>query len=265
MKKNIYANPSFLTWMVQKFKNFFEPNSLVRISNNNKLHDYRELIKRNDSELWQLHRDITNVIDRMQKEYDSYDYGSGYFYQSLDKIAVTGYRNTSKRVDKLNLKQIVTGKKVLDIGTNSGFILFAMDNTFESATGVEYNPFLIEIGNLVQKYTGQRNVELVNAKFENFTVDANKTFDVVLSLANHSTYDGNTSQGVNEYFSNISRLLNPDGILIFESHPPEIEPDDKLNMTLQIINQIFDVTETKKLAMTNFLDKNRTYVIAKKK
>jgi len=265
MQNDIFVNPSLLTWAIQKFKNWFEPNSLVRISNNNKLRDYRQLFKKDDAQLWQLHADIADVIDRMQREYKSYDYGNGYFYQSFDRIGVSGYRNTTERVENLNLKNYVNDRTVLDIGCNAGFLMFELASSFTRATGVEYNPYLIDTANLVKKFIGGHNIELINAKFEDFALKTSDTFDVVLSLANHSTYDGNTSQSLDEYFSNINKLLTHDGTLIFESHPPEIEPEDKLKKTLQIIEENFVVMEKKKLSMTSFLDKNRTYVYAKKR
>jgi hypothetical protein len=60
-------------------------------------------------------------------------------------------------------------------------------------------------------------------------------------------------------------LLNSNGQLIFESHPPQIEPEDKLKQTIETIEQYFVIEEKPKVRMDGFLDKDRTYIVAKVK
>jgi len=64
-------------------------------------------------------------------------------------------------------------------------------------------------------------------------------YDVVLSLANDSTYDGNTKQDLGSYFKKISAVLNKDGVMVFESHPPAIENTEQLEKTLGAIRRYF--------------------------
>ena len=38
------------------------------------MHDYSKLIRKNNGELWQFHKDLDNVIEKIRKDYDSYYY-----------------------------------------------------------------------------------------------------------------------------------------------------------------------------------------------
>ena len=49
----------------------------------------------------------------------SYDDGEGYFYQSLDLIGVTGFRDTKASVDAMGLKEFLKDKEILKIGYNT--------------------------------------------------------------------------------------------------------------------------------------------------
>ncbi len=51
------------------------------------------------------HKGIRNKIVKIIKlnKNNLYDYGEGFFYQSIPSIGLKGLRDTAKRVDKLNL------------------------------------------------------------------------------------------------------------------------------------------------------------------
>ena len=52
---------------------------------------------------------------------------------------------------------------------------------------------------------------------------------------------------------------------MFESHPPELEPPDVLGKTLEIIQKYFHFEKQAILQYGSFLDRDRTFVIAKKR
>jgi hypothetical protein len=52
--------------------------------------------------------------------------------------------------------------------------------------------------------------------------------------------------------------------MVFESHPPAIENTEQLDKTLGAIRKVFQIEKKIKLPLKGFLDKNCTYVIAKK-
>src|SRR5690606_36152093 len=136
-------------------------------------------------------------------------------------------RDTEERIEKLDLKNIVKGQEILDIGTNAGFLLLNLASEMRRGTGIEINPYLIDTADAVRRHLDVDNAEFKCTAFEDFSGEEGR-FDVVLSLANHSTYDGNTRQSIEEYFRKCAALMNDKGIFLFESHAPEIEPPEKL-------------------------------------
>lgn len=261
---SLYTKKSALTLWKNRFKSMFIQNSLERLSAKNELNDYSIMLKSDDQKLWELHSRLEKIRQEVKSNYDSYDYGNGYFYQSFSAINISGYRDTEARVDELKLKERLKGKSVLDIGSNAGFILLSIADQISSGVGIEFNQYLVQTGKEVQAHLGHKNIEQIHGSFENYS-PKDQMFDSVLSLANHSTYDGNTEQSIDDYFQRISSVMNENGILIFESHPPEIEPEDKLQNTLKVLSNYFDITEKPTVNLDRFLDKNRTYVIATKK
>lgn len=260
----LYSQRSGKLWLRERLKSFFIANSLKRLAAQNELKDYRRLLANKDQRLWDLHARLEAIRHDMTQNYASYDYGNGYFYQSMKDLNISGYRDTDDRVEKLRLRQRVAGKSVLDIGSNSGFVLLSLANEIPNGVGVEYNPYLVEMSRQAKAYMGAENIEFVTSSFEDYGSDGRR-FDVVLSLANHSTYDGNTKQDLESYFGKISDILNDGGTLIFESHPPQIEPKEKLEKTLSIIGSYFKIIEMPEPGLSGFLDRNRTYVIGSKK
>ena len=90
------------------------------ISSINKFFDY---IK------FDQYRNLRVQINKILKEdiKSNFDYGYNYFYQSLDKINLSGLRKTQKRINALGLQNLVKNKSVLDIGSNIGAISLQLD------------------------------------------------------------------------------------------------------------------------------------------
>lgn len=260
----LYAKPSRLELLKTRFGALFIRESLRRLSAQNEMRDYRLMLDQPDDRLWKLHAELEDIRDEGGRNYSFYDYGSGYYYQSMQLIRISGYRNTEERIAKLDLKRRVRGRKVLDIGSNTGFLLLSLADDIKSGVGIEFNPYLVKTAEAVRRYMGVENVKFLTTAFEDYSGEG-EDFDLVLSLANHSTYDGNTKQTVEAYFQRIYDILPTGGILIFESHPPKIEPADKLQKTLDAISDRFEIERLPNVHLTGFLDRDRTYVIAHKK
>lgn len=258
----LYGSKSRKGLFGRKLKTFLIADSLSRLSARNELNDFKQVLDSADDELWELHRDLESIRHDLKANYESYDYGCGYYYQSFPAIKVSGFRNTGSRVSELDLDRRVEGKRVLDIGSNTGFLLLSLADKIQSGVGVEFNPFLVAAANRVALHMDTKNIHFIASSFENF---GGELFDIVFSLANHCTYDGNTKHSTDEYFSKIAEHLAIGGQLIFESHPPKIEPKDKLDKTVGVIEKYFDITEQPRVEMSGFLDKERHYIVAVKK
>ncbi len=231
-----------------------------RISLNYRLHDYLKLQK--NPQLFILHRKINAILLDALKKWPDHDYGEGYFYQSCSEVELGGLRDTAGRMQAMHLRDYCKNMYVVDIGCNSGFLDIALAPIARKITGFDINPFIIDIGKEVLAYLGVTNVALSATTFEVFI--ASEPADIVLSFANHSTFDGNTEQTVRTYIEKCHQILRPDGLLLFESHHPTYESKESLEETCKIITEMFSLQERRILQSKNFFDNGRTFIVARK-
>ena len=208
-----------------------------------------------------LHRALHAQLVGQSREWLTYDYGEAYWYQSSTELGVTGLRDTTARVEAFGLRDLVRDRTVLEIGSNSGFLSLAIaacggarrrlrDQSLSHRGRTESAPSIC----------GVDNVEFVVSSFEDFP-DSGERFDDVLSFANHHTYDGNTHQGLEEYFDRCHHFLRPGGRLIFESHPPALEGRD-FAKTVDIIERRFVIDRSEVHRYGTFLDQDRRFIVA---
>lgn len=263
MKKSYlkyYQQRSALAPLVFTFAAMRAKNNMARQSMLNRIRDYQNLSRR--PELLPLHRRLNELLLEAQEKWDSYDYGEGYFYQGLEALGITGLRDTDARIHAMDLPSRVRAKTVLEIGCNAGFLSLGLSNLASRIVGFDINPWLIEIGREAARFLDRDNVELITTSFEDFQTD--ERFDVVLSFANHSTYDRNTRQSLESYFQRCDDLLAAGGLFLFESHPPAHEGEG-LKEVSRLIDERFRVLETRVLEYGAFLDNGRTFIAAEKR
>ncbi len=166
------------------------------------------------------------------------------FYQGLDEIKIEGCRNTEKRFEEYNIEKYLSKEKsTLDIGSNCGFVVIYLAKSVKKSSGVEINPFLVNISNDVKEFLQKKNVEYFCSKFENF--EPREKFDIVCSFANDSTIDDNTDFNFREYIEKIFNLLNNDGHVFFESQALDAFVPGAFNEKREIIKEYFDILEEK--------------------
>jgi SAM-dependent methyltransferase len=229
----------------------------------NRLRDYTSILLARDKNLLSFHKELNQILLNQSEEYAHYDYGEGYFYQSFASAHISGFRNTEERVHYLGLNTLVENKRILDIGCNTGFLLLSLANSYKYGFGFDINPYIVEIANKTKSYLKINNTDFIKSSFED--LQPQPMYDVVLSFANHATFDKNTKQDISSYFQKIASILNDDGMLVFESHPPDFEDKTKLENVINVIKTIFHIDDIKQLPLRGFLDKGRTYAIASKK
>lgn len=172
-------------------------------------------------------------------------YTHGYFYQGLEELGITGGKPTGFRFRQYDVDRILRGADVLDIGSNCGFVAAYCARLAKHVTAVEFNPYLNRIARDTAKHLGLRNMEVVDGDFA--TWDTDRQYDVVLSLSNHHTIDGNLHMGFEAYMAKISRMLRPDGYLLFESHnvfgPGKggVGDDGDMEAKVAIMNRYFTI------------------------
>lgn len=257
-----YTTPQQLVPLKLAIKSLITMSPRKRLALNMRQNDYQNLLKNNNLELFRLHHDLTMILESQSSEYHAYDYGEGYFYQSNKEIGITGFRDTEKRIERYNLKNILKSKKILDIGCNAGFILTSLADYIDSGTGFDINPYLVKIAETVIQYKKIKNLKFMTTSFENLETD--QKYTALLSFANHSTYDQQTKQSLQSYFTKCYDLLEKDGLFVFESHPPELDTQEKLTECISIIGSKFEIISCQLYTNGNFLDCNRTLVLARK-
>jgi SAM-dependent methyltransferase len=172
-------------------------------------------------------------------------YTEGYFYQGLEEIGITGCKPTGFRFAQYQVDEILIDAEVLDIGSNCGFVASYCAKKSASVTGIELNPYLNLIARDTANYLNLQNINILDDCFAKFTTD--KKFDVVLSLSNHHTIDGNLHMDFEHYIKKIFDLLKPDGYLLFESHNVFAQgigamgDDGDMDHKFAIMNQYFDI------------------------
>jgi SAM-dependent methyltransferase len=232
-------------------------NNATRRSLLNRANDYLRLSSQ--PALQGVHLELNEILARQRREWPHYDYGEGYFYQSMSALGVSGLRSTEARVEAYGLTERVRGKTVLDIGCNAGFLSVSLAEVANRVTGFDVNPFLVEIGRTVARTLERSNTDFIAAGFEDARLGG--PYDVVMSLANHSTYDGQTRYDLQSYFDRCVSLLQPGGLFIFESHTPSFEGKG-IEQVCGMIAQRLEVKHRAIFSYGTYLDRGRTFVVA---
>ncbi len=210
------------------------------------------------SDLRVLHDSIKTELEKQRTTWKGAFYP---FYQGYQRIGINGLRNTEKRVANYNLLQYLNATDtVLDIGCNTGYIALEISKNVAQVEGLEINPHLINVANLVKNHLQITNARFVPVSFEEFKGE--KQYSVILSLASHETWDNNSTFTFNEYVEKMVKLCAPQGLLIFESHDLTKENMPKM---LSVLLKYFDFELQKKLEKEHRLMPERMLLVLRKK
>ena len=198
--------------------------------------------------LEELHLKLKAHLKDQDKKWGHFIYSKqDGFYQGLDEINIKGSRSSEKRFKEYNITKYLSKNNVtLDIGSNCGFFSIFVSKYFKHITGVEINPYLVAIANDTKQYLGIANTMFISSTFEDFKT--NNKFDIIFSLANDSTIDGNTKFNFKEYINKIKKLLKDDGILIFESQAVDSMISEQFEQKFNFLKLNFDVLEKRKIS-----------------
>jgi SAM-dependent methyltransferase len=216
-----------------------------------------------DRIIFDKHRNLRLKIINILKDNQTYDYGNDYLYQSFDKIPLRGLRNTKYRIRELKINEFINNKKVLDIGCNTGFLSMSIKPIYKKLVGIDHHQISIKIANLVKDYLGLNKVHFLHDNFNNYLFE--DKFDVIFTLANHSTEDKGITDTVS-HFKKIDQLLNNKGFLFIESHHPQIEKNSEFEKKVSDLINVYNykILYKNKYNSVNFFDNERTFYILKK-
>ncbi len=222
----------------------------------NKLKDFGEI------EHKLVRKEINTILKSQNKNF--FDYGFGYFYQSIEKIKVSGLRKTKKRCECYQLENFVqNSNQILDIGSNVGSIIFEIYNNEKKFIGIEYNQTLIQVSQKIQEYLNFKNIEFICKDFLKF--ETKTKFDLILSLANHTTFDKKIKSS-EIYFNKALDLLDNNGTILIESHHPKYEKKDDFDRMIDDLVKKFklNIINHNKLLTGSYYDDNRYFYFLKK-
>ena len=80
-----------------------------------------------------------------------------------------------------------------------------------------------------------------STKFEDYQTD--KKYNIIFSLANDDTIDGNTQFSFNEYINKIQKLLQPNGLLMWETISPDTYDPELFEPKQKILEKSFNLLE----------------------
>ena len=157
---------------------------------------------------------IDNLRDELKK-YPGFFGRNGKFYQSLDGVVSDeeARRPTTERLRKYGVLDVINkNSKVLDIGSNVGFISLSAAKKAKSVLGLEAAPQLVNIARGAKEIVNQTNCEFENVKFENF--NTTEKYDVVFTLAIHHW----VKLGFVPFINKVMSMMKKNSYLMFESH-----------------------------------------------
>lgn len=208
-----------------------------------KLEKQDKLSLLNDQKLVPLHLELNKINEAQNKEWGSFVYCDGYYYQGYKKIGIHGIKPTEERISNYDIDQYLSKEKtVLDIGSNAGFMACFLSEFTKEVDAIELNPYLVKMGSVTKAFLGLKNVNFLEGDFTEYSFP-NK-YDLVFSLSNHFTIDGNLNVGFETYIEKIFNTMNKNGIMFFESH--DINGDDAdLNEKFVIASKYFKLEKYK--------------------
>lgn len=217
-----------------------------------------------------IHKEIFGHLYRQHLNWSN-SYCHGYAYQGFEKIGISGIKPTEIRMQGYDVDDCISeNMRILDIGSNCGFMSLYISEKCKHVDAIEYNPYLTLIGEKTSEYLNINNVSFIeNDFYEHIPEDK---YDAVFSLANHATIDEKLVMNFEEYISKIFYLLNDGGYLFFETHnvfgPGTGGPGDDgdLDAKFDIVERYFDIVKmkmTKQFVTAHDIDK--LFIVLKRK
>jgi hypothetical protein len=215
--------------------------------------------------LKELHTKLYSHLDEQSEKWNSLIYAKEKgFYQGFESIEIDGWRPSEKRLKNFDIFQYLDSTKTsLDIGSNCGFFSICVSKFVKHIDGVEINPYLVSISNDTSKFLETQNTTFYNTSFENF--DSKKKYELIFSLGNDETIDGNTKFQFSEYVAKIYDLLTSGGMLFFETQAIDSFEPFRFEPKRKILENFFSLLEEKKVFSEYPVNvPERTFLVLKK-
>jgi hypothetical protein len=217
-----------------------------------------------------LHDTIARLLD-YQRRFWPETYCGGYAYQGLERIGISGCKPSGQRLAQYDIHEYLADHPtILDVGSNCGFFAVELSRHASMVHGIELNPYLNQLTACAASFLGVTNLRQVQQDFTTFWTQ--DRFDVVFSLSNHHTIDGNLALSFEEYVAKLYYLIAENGVLMFESHnifgPGQGGPGDDgdLEQKFDIAERYFAIEKVKMVcAFVNEGDVDKLFVVLRRR
>lgn len=207
----------------------------------------------------------------LQRSQWPHSYCQGYAYQGWDQIGIAGIKPTEQRLALYGIDSLLgTGRRILDVGSNCGFLALELARRGHRVDGIELNPWLVGIANEVRDALDLPQARFLVEDFQTFLPA--EPYDAVFSLANHATIDGHSGLDFEHFTAKLFELLKPGGLLFFESHnvfgPGAGGPGDDgdLDRKLALAGRYFETLRHRMTpAFVPFHDVDKLFVILRRR
>ncbi|MBX9963014.1 MAG: class I SAM-dependent methyltransferase [Burkholderiales bacterium] len=207
----------------------------------------------------------------LQRTHWPHSYCQGYAYQGWERIGIGGIKPTEQRLALYDIDGLLgSGRRILDIGSNCGFLALELAQRGHRVDGIELNPWLVGIATEVRDALDIRTARFFVEDFRSFRPAA--PYDAVFSLANHATIDGRSGLDFEHFAAKLFELLEPGGLLLFESHnvfgPGTGGPGDDgdLDRKLAIAGRYFETLRHRMThAFVPFHDVDKLFVVLRRR
>ncbi|MEQ8735727.1 MAG: sulfotransferase [Rhodospirillaceae bacterium] len=163
------------------------------------------------TDLAHLHQEIAKLW-AAYRETPNMRFGDfGLPYQSFTPAYIAGSRDTDVRAAAYDLEHLTSGRRVLDLGANSGFLTLEAAKFARQTIGVEHAQALVDIGSRVRQFMNLDTCQFLCGDAATFTAD--EPFDVVIATAVHGWLD----LPVPNLARHLAHLTAPGGAVLFES------------------------------------------------
>jgi len=207
----------------------------------------------------------------LQRSQWPHSYCQGYAYQGWERIGVAGIKPTEQRLALYDVDGLLgTRRRILDVGSNCGFLALELAQRGHRVDGIELNPWLVGIANEVRDALDLTQARFLVEDFQAFLPA--EPYDAVFSLANHATIDGHSGLDFEHFTAKLFELLKPGGLLFFESHnvfgpgAGSAGDDGDLDRKLALAGRYFETLRYRMTpAFVPFHDVDKLFVILRRR
>jgi len=198
---------------------------------------------------------ILNYTKRSGSAYSANKFPAGYHEIEIGGEVFAGQRNPKRRLDLVPID--FSGKTVLDIGSNQGGMIFALDEKIKWAVGLDYDYKMVNASNLIAREMGAKN-----CNFYVFDIDRDP-HDLIFDLLPEQRVDVvfllSVCMWVDKWREIIRFAATISNTLVFESNGSDQQQSEQI----AFLDEVFqDVTTLAKTSEDDPGQKKRQLLIA---